>query len=278
MTGQAVLITGASGRLATLLRMAWALAPPDFTPIWAARRRIDGIPTVLWRSGEPLPEVDFVLHLAGVTAGNPQALAINAALARDLCRKAPAAGVRHILAMSSAAVYGPTPDHRAHEADTPHPVSAYGAAKLTMEETARNATGDIGLTLLRLGNVVGADALLSAPGQVVLDRVAGQGGGPIRSYIGPRTLAAVLARLIGHAQSGAALPDILNIAAPHPVSMAQVLAASGRTWQWHATRQASVARVVLDTSRLSSIFDFAPTAHHPTAMIAEHHSLTGARP
>jgi nucleoside-diphosphate-sugar epimerase len=179
--------------------------------------------------------------------------------------------------MSSVAVYGdPGPDPVAEEAPL-RPASNYGRAKCAMETAVRfwhSAQGKAapGLTVLRLGNVAGIDALLgqaSTGAPVQLDPVSGQTGGPERSYIGPGTLSAVLARLVILAAKGDALPQVLNVAAPRPVSMAGLLEAAGMAWTFGPERPGTIARVALNTARLQSFVKLPPPASHPAVMLSE---------
>jgi len=263
-----LVVLGATGRLGGMLRAAWgARMPAGLVPLWQTRRAPpDAGPGGGWLEWDPLAgpppaglAADVVLSLAGVTRGTPEELASNAALARAAVAAARAAGARHLLLASSAAVYGPGPEDAAEDRP-PAPVSAYGRAKLAAERAAAAAAagGGPGLTCLRPGNVAGADALLgrAAAGQeIVLDRFAG-GMGPLRSYIGPGGLAQVLAGLARQAgdggQGGAPLPGVLNLAAPGPVAMEALLAAAGLAWRWRAAPPGAVARLTLDVARLAA--------------------------
>lgn len=276
-----LLVLGATGRLGRMLRMAWAAAPPaGLEPLWQTRRAPPpGGGWLCWDMlAAPPPgglRADAVLCLAGVTRGAlPADLAQNAGLARAALAAARAAGARHLLLASSAAVYGPGAADAA-ESCPPAPVSAYGRAKLAAERAAAAAADRPGrgpgpaLTCLRIGNVAGADALLggAAPGRaVVLDRFPG-GAGPLRSYIGPGGLARVLAALAWRAGQGAALPRVLNLAAPGAVAMADLLAEAGLAWRWRPAPPGAVARAVLDVSRLAALV--APPAGGAAAIVAD---------
>jgi len=230
-----VIVTGATGRLARLLRPHWPNAH------WLARGDA-------WPAGKG----GTILNLAGVTdpAGPMED---NVATAAAAVAEGTRRGARVFL-MSSAAVYG-RGDHDFTEDDVPAPLSAYGQSKLRMEALD-------GAVMLRLGNVAGADALLGRAGaEVILDPVGD--GGPVRSYIGPATLAGVLSVLIAAPD----LPRILNIAEPPPVSMGALLTAAGVPWHFGPPRAGTIPRVGLDTRRLQSICPL-PQAD-PVRMIAE---------
>lgn len=235
MPSSDLIVTGATGRLARLLRPHW----PDAR--WLARG--DG-----WPEGQG----GTILNLAGVTdPAGPMEDNVTTAAA------AVAEGVRRgarVFLMSSAAVYG-RGGHDFGEDDTLAPLSAYGETKARME--ALEAT-----VILRLGNVAGADALLGRAGaNATLDPVGD--AGPVRSYIGPATLAGVLAHLFVTPD----LPRILNIAEPPPVSMGALLDAAGVPWSFGPPRDGVIPRVGLDTRRLQAICPLPPA--DPARMVAE---------
>ncbi|MDB6452681.1 NAD-dependent epimerase/dehydratase family protein [Falsirhodobacter sp. 20TX0035] len=231
-----LIVTGATGRLARLLRPHW----PD--AIWLARGKA-------WPEGRG----GTILNLAGVT--NPTGpLEDNVTTAAAAIAEGARRGARVFL-MSSAAVYGAGDQDFAEDAPMA-PVNAYGHAKARMEALPGGAV------ILRLGNVAGADALLGrARGEVVLDPVGP--AGPVRSYIGPATLAGVLAHLFGTAD----LPRILNIAEPPPVSMGALLDAARLPWRFGPARDGAIPRVGLDTRRLQAICPLPPA--DPVRMVAE---------
>jgi nucleoside-diphosphate-sugar epimerase len=214
-----------------------------------------------------------VLCLAGVINGPPAALGVITDLALAACRAAAAQGARHVFVTSSAAVYGAS-DADISESDRPNPARPYGAAKLAMERAVLDWQGDAGprVTILRIGNIAGLDALLGnlVPGKTVqLDRIDGQDGGPERSYIGPMTLARVLAQLAGLAAAGAALPQVLNVAAGPAVSMAALLDAAGADWTFRTAADGAIARVALETNLLRGLVDIPRSAWTAKAMVAE---------
>ena len=282
-----VLVLGAGGRLGRLLAAAWGDGrAAGLAPVWQSRRALAGAARL-----DPLADPDgltrlaagaeALLVLAGTLPGRGGALSLNSELALAALAAAPP-GAQVFLA-SSAAVYGPGGARDFHEDDPPAPAAPYGAAKAAMEAAAAAWCREAGaraprLTVLRIGNVAGADALLGqgGPGKeagpVTLDRFA-DGTGPVRSYIGPATLAAVLAGLARRAAAGRALPALLNIAAPGAVAMADLARAAGRDLLWRAAPEGAIARVVLDTTRLAGLVAPGPGSGDPARMVAEWRTL-----
>jgi nucleoside-diphosphate-sugar epimerase len=266
------LVAGANSRLGRFLQTAWR-TDPAVTPVWCARRSPADI---VWAPGQALPELPrcaAVIALWGQTGGDAQTLEQNSELAqaaRALARGCEAGRVIHV---SSAAIYGP--GMRLCETDDPAPANAYGAAKLDMERTIAGLPQD-GLrhVILRVANVVGADslgvALLDRTRPVTLDRFA-DGTGPRRSYVAPGDLARVFTALM-HLPEGS-LPDILNVAATHPVAMADLIRAAGQEPVWRDAPAGAQAYVSLDTARLDSLFPEVVGCNTPVQMIADWHRL-----
>lgn len=268
-----LLVLGSTGRLGRFLRRGWPFAMRGgLRPVWQAR---DGRPGCLhWDIlNDPAPPCAQGVVL--VLAGGRQVPDVNVAVALRALQAATDQGGRHVFLCSTAAVYpGGT---GLHEDMALAPVSPYGAAKAAMEEAALAFSarhGGPGLTILRIGNVAGADALLGAQreGPVVLDPTP-DGRGPVRSYIGPVTLAAVMARLCVMAAEGAALPQVVNIAAPLPVAMADLARAAGLDWGWGPVNPAVIPEVAFDTRRLQTMVKLPPTASSPRVMVKEWRQL-----
>ncbi|SFJ79403.1 NAD-dependent epimerase/dehydratase family protein [Jannaschia pohangensis] len=250
-------VTGSTGRIGRMLRTVWAGAD------------------VAWlRRGDPLETGlrgrSCVVGLAGVTRGDARALAANTSTACQTLRAAEAAKVKRVILFSSAAVYGRASGPLVETA-APTPVAPYGTAKAEMEENvarwcAAHPNGPE-VTILRLGNVAGADALLSSldktpPGLDIFP----DGRSPRRSYIGPRTLAEVLVRLAIHPGP---LPEILNVAAPGTVEMAALLRAAALSWTPMRAPPAAIPEVELDTRLLQSLLPLPPDASDPARIVAE---------
>lgn len=252
-----VVITGATGRLGGILRRVWgAVPPPGLVPHWAARGEGTGLQWDIPGAPVPaLPRGAVVLHLAAVLRGDEAALRRNSAMAAPVMAAAQAAGAVAVLFASTAAVYAPT-DRPAGEDTPPAPANPYGRAKLAAEAAFRALPGPP-LTVLRIGNVAGADALLAprpgahAPNPMLLDPVPGRAGGPLRSWIGPVTLAGALAALCRQAAAGG-LPPVLNLAQSPPLTMAGLLQAAGRNWRYGPPNPAVVPAAVMDMARLAA--------------------------
>lgn len=281
-----IVVLGASSRLARRLWRAW---PAGFAAdvIWQSRRAVAGMDVVrmpLLEDPEKLAALcagaDVVLNFAGVVpphVARPEAradYADNSHLALAALEAARDAGVGHVFLLSSAAVYGADDDAQS-EASPLRPSGAYGQAKAEMEAAVQSwqqAAGAAapGVTILRLGNIVGADALIgqAGGGPVLLDRFA-DGRSPRRSYIGPVTLARVLARLMGQAAARQALPLCLNVAAPEPVYMQDLVEAAGLDWQPRAAPDTAIARLVLDTRRLQRLYGFSAADSSAAEMVAQ---------
>ncbi|RUS59613.1 NAD-dependent epimerase/dehydratase family protein [Pseudorhodobacter sp. E13] len=277
-----LLVMGATGRIGRVLRHCWATRPPmGLRPIWQARRPAAGY--VAWDIlAQPCP-VDLtggvVLCLAGVVPGTAGQMGQNTDLALAACAAAKAGGARHVFLASSAAVYGAAGTALPEESQ-PQPAAPYGAAKLAMERAVldwQRAHG-LGVTILRIGNIAGLDALLGqarADRVVQLDPVPGQDGGPVRSYIGPRTLALVLGGLAERAARGADLPPVLNVAAAPAVSMGALLDAAGIGWAYAPPNPAVIPKVELETARLQALVPLAAGAGRPENMVAEWREIQG---
>jgi nucleoside-diphosphate-sugar epimerase len=216
--------------------------------------------------------------LAGITPGPGRNLGLNRPLAEATLDAGLRAGVTRVLLASSSAVYGAGGIPFTEDAPCA-PVNAYGAAKLEMEAACApwRARG-LDICALRIGNVAGADALLlnvarTGPGgAVVIDRFA-DGGGPVRSYIGPATLAAVLATLCRHPGP---LPEALNIAAPDPVAMTALAQAAGAHIETRPAPRGAHQRITLDCRRLAALHRFAPGDSTPAEMVRQWRAAGGA--
>jgi nucleoside-diphosphate-sugar epimerase len=282
LPGFPVLVTGGFGAVGRLLRRAWAAqgVEPVF---WHARKAAEAdLRADLLTAGPVLVAalrgVSTVLHLAGPSRAGGQ---IHADLALAVLEAAGIAGVGQVFLASSAAVYGDATGPAAEDAPAT-PRSAYGVAKLAMEQAARDwraAAGALAprVACLRIGNVAGADLLLGGrggSGPVALDRLP-DGRSPLRSYVGPQALAAILARLMCRGAEAGDLPEVLNLALPGGVYMEALLAADGRDWTGRPAPEGVIGRLVLDMARLSALVDLASFAPTAEAIVAD---LRGIEP
>lgn len=268
------LVVGASGRVGRLLARAWELAGQAPTLQHRGAALPSDLPQLEWHplSAAVLQPVRFraLIVLAGAVRGD---LGLNAQLAEACCAAAVQAGIGQVLLASSSAVYGVNGGQACRE-DTPtHPVNDYGRAKLEAEAVAdRWRARGLAITALRIGNVAGADALLGGmqPGQPTKVDCFADGTGPVRSYIGPITLADVLARLLGQD-----LPPVLNIAAPNPVAMADLAQAAGADWRYQAAPVTAYQRITLDCGQLAQHYRFTERQSDAAAMVAEWQASRG---
>ncbi|TQS73438.1 NAD(P)-dependent oxidoreductase [Rhodobacteraceae bacterium] len=268
------LVTGGTGRLGPLLARAWALGPAGLEPVFQARREGQGGSVIF----DPLTQPDafeaeartsdVILHLAGPTAGTPQTLSCNRDLAQAAHAAARAAG-RPVIIASSAAVYGaPDQGQVFHEDDMPRPQSPYGAAKYEMEQAV---AGQSGVCCVRIGNVLGADALLgrAAPeGGRVVD-VFADGSGPRRSFIGPQALARALARLARLAAYGAQVPAVINLALPDVVAMDDILRAAGEPFSTRPAPDGAIGCVAMDVGRAVALGLVGETPARAQTLVAD---------
>lgn len=262
---------GGAGVLASQ-RNPTALVPGAFH--WAP---LEG-PAGLMRQLGPAITPSALIMLGGVTHGpgvTERDLEGNRHLALACVEAARVAGIGRVLLASSAAVYGVDGSGAAFaETSLPRPKSAYGRAKLAME-----AVGEVGrqagieVCVLRIGNVAGADALLAPltgrsanPKRPLQIPGYADGLGPLRSYIGPATLARVLAALSGHPGP---LPQVLNLATPEPVRMMDLARAAGWPYQVISPPANAHQSITLDCSLLASLLPMAPADSLPAEMVRQ---------
>lgn len=266
-------VLGATGRLGRMVRACWQnfnhhapitwlggpqsaggcdpLAQPEAFREILRRSRPKVIVSFAGRVPEPVSTPEEAASL----------LAEHSALARAICRAAHDAEGTHpvyVFLASSAAVYGAAEHSESGLAENtrlPINLPPYGEAKRAMEEAAlvmRQAGAMV--SVLRIGNVAGADAILGGwrPG-FALDTLA-DGTTPTRSYLSGLDLADVLALLVCRAAyAPGSLPFALNVALPGAVAMGALLDAADMAWTPRPARegqQRPIARVILDVRRL----------------------------
>ncbi|MEX1235671.1 MAG: NAD(P)-dependent oxidoreductase [Roseovarius sp.] len=271
-----VLVIGGTGRVGRMLRRHWRAAPPlGMALTYQARQGGD----ITWDASDGPGALaahgpfDRLLVLAGVTPGPGvdarTDMAQNVEIARACQAAAAQMGAAHMLLASSSAVYGTALSRPYREDDHPAPTSPYGKAKLAAEAAVQGGAPVV--CVLRIGNVLGADALMlnaaraKAEAPLMLDRFA-DGHGPLRSYIGPATLAGVLETLL---EAGPGLPETLNIGAPAPVAMQSLLEASDTPYRMRPAPPEAVQTVTLDCGALATLHAFPPQAATAPQMVAE---------
>ncbi|AHM03752.1 hypothetical protein roselon_01364 [Roseibacterium elongatum DSM 19469] len=256
----------------------WRRAPPNGAVITAQHRDPDRADGLFWPLLDPSAKgpqpgaFDATICLAGVTPGPGADLSLNTGLAEAALTAAHRAGIGRVLVASSSAVYGAGDGTPFSETARTDPVNAYGAAKLDMERAcAPWRDKGVEVCCLRIGNVAGADALLlnvarSAPDQpLVIDRFA-DGRGPVRSYIGARSMADVLLTL---ATTPRDLPEVLNVAAPGHVWMEDLARAAGHPFDFRDAPPTAYQSITLACARLAALHDFAPDAADPAALVTQ---------
>ncbi|HRK42059.1 MAG TPA: NAD-dependent epimerase/dehydratase family protein [Gemmobacter sp.] len=250
------LVLGASGEIGRSLARVWAMVAPGAGPgLWQHRPGAATPPDVPSSSWDILAEappalpagLSGIVVLAGVTAGDAAALALNTRLAEAALALARAHGIGRVLLASSQAVYG-AHSGPARENSLCAPLNAYGAAKLAMEQALAGAPE---VTALRIGNYAGSGALFHAArkGPVSLDQFP-DGRSPLRSYIGPISLARVLAALLA---APGPLPPVLNVALPGGVDMAALLQAAALPFTFRPAPATALPEAVMDVTALQGL-------------------------
>lgn len=276
-----VLLVGASGRVGRMVMMHWRNLPGRVAPRPQYRNDcpkgglfwdpLDG-PDRLLDAANQTGGFGTMVVLAGVTPAPGKVLGMNRVIAEACVSAAKMAGIRRVLLASSSAVYG-LGDGTPFSEDMPcAPVNDYGRSKLEMEQAcaAWRETG-VDLCCLRIGNVAGADALLlniakTKSDDVVTIDVFEDGCGPLRSYIGPRTMAAALQSLCEYP---APLPDVLNFAVPTPLRMESLAEAAQHPWRKRFSSKKFYQNISLNCSALSMLHSFGTSDALPETMIEQ---------
>lgn len=267
---RSTVLLGANGRLGRMIRAFW---PADGLVAVGRQDAVGVVHCDTLAEGTVLQGIlvgsEAVICLAGVTpsaARDGVDFSLNTALALATIRAAKAAGAGRVFLASSAAVYGRQSGVLPEDGECA-PLSEYGWSKLEMENEGLALGLQIGqpVTVLRIGNVAGADAILGGwHADMQIDQLP-SGGTPARSYIGPKTLAKVMAALVQRRE----LPAVLNIAAPGAVEMGALLDAADLVWKPQPAPKEVIAHVQLCTARLSRYVDFLPEAGMPSGLVGE---------
>jgi hypothetical protein len=73
-----------------------------------------------------------------------------------------------------------------------------------------------------------------------------------------------LARLV---ETGALMPDVLNVAAPRPVAMQSLLGAAGRPFEWRDAPAGARQTITVDVTRLCHLIPLADADSDPLQML-----------
>lgn len=190
---------------------------------------------------EAVRGADAVVHLAGVSSvarsiADPVGChAVNATGTLFLLEACRAAGVGHVAAASSSAVYGRNQQVPVAERDWVRPLSPYGVSKLATEQyllayadcfglgafaarlfnvygPRQDADGDYAAVVARFAAAIAADRELTLHGD----------GGQTRDFVYVGTVAEVL---LTAAMEGISAPEPVNVAFGAPTSLLQLIAA-----------------------------------------------------
>ena len=205
-----------------------------------------------------IAQSDIVLNLAGATHHGAEPVAnMNTLLAEKILD---ASQAKPVFLISSAAVYGPQKGRLSEDTQV-MPISEYAEDKVEMEKIAKKHSN---ARILRLGNVLGADALLGVKrDHYLVDRFA-DGQSPRRSYIAPHQFGMIIAQLVNQFNS---LPKLLNVATPRPVSMGALLDAANLNWEAQPAPKTAISEVALDTTRLEKHITFDANASDAEVLV-----------
>lgn len=274
-------ILGANGKLGVNLSRYARLNGLN----WQRQAR-SGAADVIWSGRFDDPAVDQIfqpgatlINMIGYTgADEAQLYQTNVKFVQDLLAKAAQAGVAHVILASSAATYGVGSGTPCEEDARLHPQTPYGASKVAMEQiaTASYALHESpAITIARIGNVAGADALTFAAQRHLADGAPmplhrfDDGSAPQRSYIGPRDLfTAINALTEPHHDK----PRIVNVTHPQPVALDDLLTAY-RThlmpdlkWRDMAAPDTTPREVILSTEQAQNFVKLETYDNHADAL------------
>lgn len=294
-----VLLLGATGRLGTMIRSS-APPPPNIMALFQTRHKdipVDGN-WVFWDpkagdllcpdQGQSPVRIDTIINFIGATptAGHHSAQEMqiaNCMVAQQVEYEARRLGVRNLIQISSASVYGRpfSASGRVHESDRCVPLTAYGETKLKMENDALERS-DFGLNtvVLRLGNVIGADALVQNAMRTTPERPLKLScfadGSPVRSYISPQEMTEALWSLVRALADQKNVPHVMNLSRPEPVRLSDLLEALSKQfdapihWVYVDAPQSDIHSLILDTSLLERIHGFERVDDVPNHLISQY--------
>lgn len=272
-------ILGAQGQLGGVLYRHARRAGLD----WTGQGRRAGADVIWSLQDKPaeavFPENGTIINMIGYAGPDEDALQQANIDATDrILTLAKDHGVAHVILASSAAVYGNAGSAPITEEAPLSPLTPYADSKVRMEALARAAAGVAGspaITILRIGNVAGSDALttiarrrIAAGAAMDLHRFA-DGTAPVRSYIGPRDLFDVVAAL---APQPPATIRTINVAAPDPVPLDHVMTTykthilPNLVWQDAPAPDGVPKRVILSIQALRALVDLPSASDYATHM------------
>ena len=283
-------ILGANGKLGRILAHFASRTGVG----WRTQARV-GTPDVLWsgRFDDATTKQIFtkgatLINMIGHTGTDETLLQdTNVRFVKDLLHTAAEAGVAHVVLASSAAVYGAGRGEPFLEDAHKQPITPYAKSKAAMEAVAQTfAAGKVApaITILRIGNVAGADALMTSARRhtalgrpMPLHRFA-DGSVPVRSYIGPDDLFdAILALSAPHDGP----PRIFNVAHPQPVPLDGILNAyrsdvlPDLRWIDTPAPDHTPNRVTLSADKVQHFVNFDEYNNNATAMARQVAGLPG---
>lgn len=271
------LIVGATGRVGSLVSQAWHLAGQNPILQHRGKRLPIDLPQIDWAPlAQPMPkgadQCSAMIVLAGTVPGRGD-LALNARLAEACLQAAERVGISRVILASSSAVYGANDGAPSSENSPLRPLNDYGQSKIAAEAVAEIWRGrGLRVSCLRIGNVAGADALLTNPARPLkLDQFS-DAQGPVRSYIGPISMARALAAVLE-----LDLPEVLNFAAPVPVSMASLASAAGFEWCWQTAPAVAHQHITLNCAALTKVLNFKPEESTATEMVRQWQEVRGEK-
>ena len=265
--GLTTTLLGANGKLGAIL----ACFAKRSGLGWRTQSRTE-LTDLQWSGAFDDPAADSVfvqgvtlINMIGYTGPDEELLHdINIRFVKDLLVKAADTGVAHVVLASSAAVYGAGDDTPFDENHSLKPITPYGVSKSKMEDIAHRLSATStspAITILRIGNIAGADALSAAANCQVrggtpmpLHRFP-DGTAALRSYIGPRDLFDVVCAL-SEPHNGPL--RTINVAQPQPVSLDDMLRAYKThhipqlTWVDMPAPDSIPHRVTLSTDKVQS--------------------------
>lgn len=276
------LFVGATGRVGRMVMRHWHAMPSTaLRAVGQSRKPNSSLPDALhWNPADgPKALLDWadqrgpvagVFLFGGVTPAAGADYSDNARLVSQVLTAAAQAEIPRVLLASSSAVYGLGDGGPIAESASLRPLNPYGQSKIEAEIIAQNVPA-FDTCALRIGNVVGADALLvnaaraTGAAPLRLDQFA-DGRGPNRSYISPALLAQVLERL---ATLPAPLPAVLNIGTPAPVAMADLVQAAGVPWEFSPAPATAHQNITMDCAALQALVPLPPDDCTAAAMVAD---------